>query len=254
MEKSPRKAVEVNEEYYGRSAAGRDDYWRKMAAPRLRVRVLLGWLDSLNPASAVDLGCGGGVLLREIRDHHPEVRLAGIDLSTEQIEQNRRALPWAEWYVANLDSSADFPAPVKSAFDVVIASEVIEHLDHPDRFLTNAAAVAARRGHLLLSTQSGVIRETEKRVGHRQHFTAGEMEDLLGRCGWRVERVWNEGFPFHDLSKWYANRNPDRSMARFGEKAYGWKENAVCAALGLAFRLNSRRRGAQLFAIARRSS
>ena len=254
MEEAQRKAVEVNREYYERSSPGRDDYWRKMAAPRLRVRVLLGFLDTFRPASVVDLGCGGGVLLREIRERYPGVRLAGIDLSAEQIEQNRRVSPWAEWYVANLDSSAELPTSIKDTFDVVIASEVIEHLDHPDRLLSNAAVLARPRGHLLVSTQSGAIRETERRVGHRRHFSVPEMEDLLGRSGWRADRVWNEGFPFHDLSKWYANRNPDDSMARFGERAYGWKENAVCAMLGLAFRLNSRRKGAQLFAVARRSS
>ena len=42
-------------------------------------------------------------------------------------------------------------------------------------------------------------------------------------------------------------------MARFGQRAYGWRENLVCIALRLAFRLNSRRRGAQVFATARRS-
>ena len=251
---TPGKAAEINREYYERSSPGRDDYWRKMAAPRLRVRVLLKCLATFHPNSVVDLGCGGGVLLREIRDRHPGLRLAGIDLSAEQIEQNRRAAPWAEWHVADLDSSADLPAQAKSSFDVVIASEVIEHLDHPDRLLRNAAALARLEGHLLLSTQSGVIRETERRVGHRRHFAIAEMEDLLGRNGWRPVRVWNEGYPFHDLSKWYANRDPDGAMARFGDRAYGWKENAVCAVLGLAFRFNSRHKGAQLFAVARRSA
>lgn len=41
-------------------------------------------------------------------------------------------------------------------------------------------------------------------------------------------------------------------MAEFGDRAYGLKQNAICAALRVAFKLNSRSRGAQLFAIARR--
>ena len=63
-------------------------------------------------------------------------------------------------------------------------------------------------------------------------------------------RIWNTGFPFHDLSKWYANRDPDRSLEQFGERAYGMRENVICWALRQAFRFNSRRRGAQLFAVA----
>jgi SAM-dependent methyltransferase len=253
MDEFERKAADINRRYYDSPNPGLDDYWRKMAAPRSRVRVLLGLLARVSPANVVDLGCGSGVLLQEIRHRHPRVRLTGIDLSSLQIAQNRRASPWAEWYVANLDGPAELPASVEGSFDVVIASEVIEHLDHPAQFLGNARALARPGGHLLLSTQSGVIRETERRVGHRRHFSVGEMEGLLGRSGWQAERVWNEGFPFHDLSKWYANRNPDDTIARFGERAYGWKEDLVCIALGLAFRLNSRRKGAQLFAVARRS-
>ena len=42
-------------------------------------------------------------------------------------------------------------------------------------------------------------------------------------------------------------------QGRFGDASYGWYENTVCFALRLAFRLNSQRRGAQLFAIASRA-
>jgi SAM-dependent methyltransferase len=253
MERTQRKAVEINREYYERSSPGRDDYWRKMAAPRSRVRVLLRALERLGPANVVDLGCGNGVLLREIRARHPDSRLCGIDLSREQIQENRRERSWADWQIADLDGSVQFEAPLVGGFDTVIASEVIEHLDRPDCLLRNAFALVRPGGHLLLTTQSGPVRETERRVGHRRHFSVREMHDLLTDAGWQSERVWNEGFPFHDLSKWYANRNPDVSMARFGQNAYGRREDLVCLALRLAFRLNSRRRGAQLFAIARRS-
>jgi SAM-dependent methyltransferase len=253
MEQIQRKAVEINREYYERSSPGRDDYWRKMAAPRLRVRVLLRALKRFDPAAVVDLGCGSGVLLGEIRARHPRTRLCGIDLSREQIQENLRVSPWADWHVANLDGRVEFERPLAGGFDVVIASEVIEHLDRPECLLTNALALARPGGRLLVTTQSGTVRETERRVGHRRHFSASEMRDILIRTGWQPEQVWNEGLPFHDLSKWYANRDPEASMARFGQRAYGWREDLVCLALRLAFRLNSRRRGAQLFAIARRA-
>jgi hypothetical protein len=90
-------------------------------------------------------------------------------------------------------------------------------------------------------------------VGHLQHFTATGMRQLLSDAGWSPERVWNCGFPFHDLSKWYANRNPDATMRRFGDERYGLREDLVCWALRTAFRTNSDRRGAQLFAVARKA-
>jgi SAM-dependent methyltransferase len=245
-------AVDVNRAYYGRTSRGRDDYWRKMAAPRHRVRVLLDTLARLAPRSVVDLGCGNGVMLEEIRARLPATRLAGVDLSVDQIADNQRLLPWASWHAANLELPLDPSVDFAGQSDAALATEVVEHLDRPERLLENALALVRPGGHLLLSTQSGPVHETERRVGHRRHYTAVEMSDLLTRVGWQVERAWNTGFPFHDLSKWYANIDPEGSMVRFGSGAYGWKEDLVCRALRLAFSLNSHKRGAQLFALARK--
>jgi SAM-dependent methyltransferase len=228
----------VNASYYGQTSTGRDGYWRKMAAPRFRVATLLEVLAHEKARSLVDLGCGGGNLLAEIRKGRPEMDLAGVDLSIAQIEANRASHPGIGWYAADLD--------------VVVASEIVEHVSDPVAFLSNALRLAAPGGRLMLSTQSGPVRETERRVGHVRHFTVAEMNGVLGDAGWRPMRVWNAGFPFHDLSKWYANVDPDASMKRFGESAYGWKEDFVCWCLRAAFQLNSSTRGAQLFAVARK--
>ncbi len=246
-------AAAINREYYERTTAGRDDYWRKMAAPRHRVEVMRKVIGELAPGSVVDLGCGNGVLLTELRDVLPNVRWSGLDLSRPQVAQNVERLPWATFRDGNLEQP--FPADFDwlGQFDVALATEVIEHLDAPGTFLENAARLLRPGGHLVLSTQSGPIRETEQRVGHRRHYSRREMEELLGRHHFKPVKVWNTGFPFHDLSKWYANLNPDGSMAQFGEGAYGLKEDLICSALRLAFSFNSRSAGAQLFAIAQKA-
>ncbi len=200
----------------------------------------------------VDLGSGGGELLAELRVRFPGVALAGVDIAAAQIAENRRRYPGIDWHVADLDVQDGIPQALRGAFDVVIASELIEHVDHPEALLHNARdLVGPASGHLLLSTQSGALRETERRVGHRRHWSRSEIRAALLDAGWTPLRVWNCGFPFHDLSKWYANRDPTGTMARFGARPYGIKEDLVCYALRAAFRLNSGRFGAQLFAVAR---
>ena len=62
------------------------------------------------------------------------------------------------------------------------------------------------------------------------------MAEALARTGWTPERVWNCGFPFHDLSKWYANRDPERLMRPVRRRRYGLAENLICLALRTAFR------------------
>lgn len=253
MRKTSGDAAERNREYYGTLSAGRDDYWRYMAAPRFRVRTILRLLSEKPPQSLIDLGCGNGLLLEEIGEAFPATKLAGVDLSGPQVAENTR-LAQVEWQSRDLQQPIAADDALASRFDAVIAAEIIEHLDDPEALLRNARVVA-RPGpsRLIVTTQSGPMRETERRVGHRQHFTAASLSDLLEKTGWKPLRVWNAGFPFHDLSKRMANIDPDDIMKRFGGRAYGPWERLVCLMLRGAFRFNSNRTGAQLFALAQRA-
>jgi 2-polyprenyl-3-methyl-5-hydroxy-6-metoxy-1,4-benzoquinol methylase len=246
-----RSATEQNRAYYDQVRPGKDDYFRKMAAPRFRVAEFIRLLQQESFVTLCDLGCGGGQLLQEIAAHYPAAKLCGIDLAETQIEANRKAMPSATFFAQNLDSPSLEWAKTMGSFDVVIASELIEHVGDPLLLLRNARALTRPGGRFLLSTQSGPLRETERRVGHQQHFSASQMESLLLEAGFRPQRIYNTGFPFHDLSKWYANLNPNASMTQFAEKEYGLWENTVCLLLRTAFCFNSKTRGAQLFAIAR---
>ena len=238
-----------NLEHYGELAEGRSDYWRLMAAPRARVQTIVAALRALRPATILDLGCGDGSLLLAIARELPGVKLIGVDLSAAQIEENRSRAPAIEWYAGNVEDPG-FRLPGDA--EAIVCSEVIEHLAEPANFLSALNRLSASNAVLILSTQSGRVGETERRVGHLRHFTAGEMRDLLTGAGWLPFKVWNAGFPFHDLSKWAANINPDASMREFAAGRYGIKQRFAAWVLRLLFTLNSRSRGAQLFAIARK--
>jgi len=243
--------VDINRSYYSKESPGRLDYWRKMAAPRFRMATFLKILDSNEFSSVVDLGCGSGEVLYEIQKNVPGIHLCGIDLSSEQIQSNQNRDTSIEWHSMDLDKPFSSPPKIEKRYDFVLASEIIEHVQNPLVFLKNALTLARPGvGRLLLSTQSGRVWETEKRVGHQRHFSRNEMKNLLGEAGWKPLKIWNAGFPFHDLSKWAANQNPNKAMQQYGKDQYGFTQNMVCLLLRGLFKLNSNRHGSQLFSMA----
>ncbi len=243
-----RSATSRNLEYYGQLADGRADYWRHMAAPRMRVGTILRILREARPESLLDIGCGDGSLIIAAHTQLPSASCAGLDLSPAQIETNRQRRPDIEWIAGNVE---DPSLEVRSRYSAIVASELIEHLDDPERFLLQLRRFANPEALLVLSTQSGRVGETERRVGHLRHFSAEEMRSLLEIAGWTPVRIWNAGFPFHDWSKRVANLAPNQMMHRFGERRYGVMERFASFVLRLLFHVNSNRHGAQLFAIAR---
>ncbi|MBL0059206.1 MAG: class I SAM-dependent methyltransferase [Elusimicrobia bacterium] len=241
---------DVNARYYGALELGRRDYWRWMAAPRARVTAVSSILADAPPDRLCDLGCGDGAFLSKVTQLFPQARMTGIDRSSTQMQLNRKEWPTVSWIVTDLDTEGSLGPELRESFDAVTALEVIEHVSRPDLLLSHAFALARPAGRLILSTQSGPLRETERRVGHRRHFSVSEMTALLNSAGWKPLRVWNTGWPFHDLSKWIANLFPDRAMRRYGEEAYSVQQKIVCACLRGLFKLNSSFRGAQLYALA----
>jgi cyclopropane fatty-acyl-phospholipid synthase-like methyltransferase len=246
-------ATEINRAYYGRLTAGRESYWKLMPAPRMRIERVVAAIRAAKPAvrHLCDFGCGNGDLLAALAVHLPEAKLYGIDLSTKQIRENAAARPSIEWAVDDL-TAPQHRFPFDQRCDVAVSSEVIEHVTEPLRYLKNIHASMEPDGLLVLTTQSGPVHATEKFVGHMRHWQAAEMAELLDSAGFRRVSVANCGFPFHDLSKWAANLNPDETIRRFGEREWGAPQRATAAVLRFLFRFNSMRRGHQLVAQAYR--
>ncbi len=245
----------VNVDYYHEPFPGRMDYWRLMAAPRFRMKTILKIISRYNPSNLVDLGCGSGELLKEIQRKYPQLKLCGVDLSETQIDINKQRDSSIEWYEIDLDRADNLPEHMVEKFDIITASEIIEHVDNPPLFLKNASKLAKPGvGRLILSTQSGRIWETERRVGHRNHFLKGGMEELLKGGGWNPIKVWNAGFPFHSIAKFLANLKPGSTMKSFSDRPYGTFQKAVCFILRMLYKLNSNSTGSQLFAVAKRGS
>jgi SAM-dependent methyltransferase len=234
-------AVDYNEQW---SRLG--DFIRYNPGARHRRRRILELVRNLPVRRVVDVGCGPGELLVALSGERPNLELVGADLADEVVDANRRAMP--QWRFEVLDLSI---APLDEQFDLVLSSEVIEHLDDWRGGVAHLAAMVAPSGYLCLSVPTGHIFPTERSFGHIEHPTPAELQRVATGCGLRCLHLTNWGFPTYRALKILTNVRPQFAMSRFGGTSYGRTQKAVSSllyAMCFATRRNSAR-GCQIFAL-----
>jgi hypothetical protein len=88
-----------------------------------------------------------------------------------------------------------------SRFDLVLCSEVIEHVPDDKTVVTNLAALAAPGGWVVLTTQTGTIYKTEQFLGHLRHYRLDDLAGRLSNAGLRVAAAYRCGWPFLNSQK-----------------------------------------------------
>lgn len=145
------------------------------------------FLSPVTPLSILEVGCGEGKLSSLLHNWKPDAQVFGVDISERVFDQS--ILRSANVQVA-VQSAVALGFPDRS-FDLVVAVEVLEHLEEPELALAELRRVARR--HLLLS----VPREPLWRVlnlarlsylsnwgntpGHVQHWSSREFVDLVSQ-------------------------------------------------------------------------
>lgn len=152
------------------------------------------------PESVLDVGCGEGILTaqwaRRLAHRTPPAPIVGIDLADPKLA--------AEWARHGAHPNLEFRTMAverlqfaENEFDLVAATEVLEHVDEPARAVAEMARVARR--WLLVSVpheplwralnlaRGAYLRQWGNTPGHVNHWTPGGFARLLSAHGEVIE-------------------------------------------------------------------
>ena len=151
----------------------------------LRRRFLV---ENVRPGDrALDLGCGAGEFAAVLAESGASV--VGADVAEAALARARARHSDLDFRLVPIDGPLPFE---DNAFDLVWASEVIEHVADTARWLSEVRRVLAPRGRLLVTTPShgrlqvllsGVERFSEPLGDHLHLYTARSLSSLLGNFG-----------------------------------------------------------------------
>ena len=163
--------------------------------------------------SICDLGCGNGHIAGRLASLGYEV--TGIDASGSGISIAQCAYPDAKFINTFIDRN------LTGSFDLVLSSDVIEHLYRPSDLLDAAFSLLKPRGHLLIGTPyHGYLKNVALAVSGRMDSHYSVLHD-----GGHIKF-----FSVKTLSKLVASHSfTDLSFKFYGRAPWLWK-NMICHA------------------------
>ncbi len=161
-----------------------DRFWWSVGTRRVFFQ-LIRELGHQPGRRALDVGCGTGIMLREFPADWTLV--AGCDFTDLALsfcrERGLGALVRG--------SAVELPFATES-LDLVMALDVVEHLDDDTAAMREITRVCRRGGHVLVHVPAFPILWTDKDVlnHHRRRYRRAELLALIGRSGLQVERLF----------------------------------------------------------------
>src|SRR5688572_5064263 len=99
--------------------------------------------------SIVDAGCGTGHLLHYLQQEFGFQRATGLEYSPEAIKVAKKKFPHFDFYEFDIYKSWN------QKFDLILCTEVLEHLLYPDDALGNLFSMMKDNGRLLITVPNG---------------------------------------------------------------------------------------------------
>jgi SAM-dependent methyltransferase len=179
--------------------------WYPTPSYLVKRKVIIDLLRGIPCGRFLEVGCGAGDLLADLAQRG--YRGLGIDYSREAVTTARTRLSSGNVTVQEMTVEE-----LSAVFDVVIASEVLEHHDDDLLFLKKLSDRLKPGGHLILTVPAHRDKwgANDDLCGHVRRYERDELRGKIEATGLRAMVLWSYGVPVYNLMKpWY-----DRAVAR----------------------------------------
>jgi len=168
------------------SAVGYDLLWGDQAkltafreeADGVREKLTREIVDALESridgdANIVDIGCGVGDLLAEIRKRKPGVAISGLDFSQKAVETAAVAFADGNFVQHVIDRTLPYAS---AQFDVVLCTDVLEHLERPKSIAAELVRICRPGGVVGIVVPDG---DVDQFFGHYWFWNEDSLYQLL---------------------------------------------------------------------------
>jgi SAM-dependent methyltransferase len=162
----------------------------------IRHECILRILQENRIEHVLDYGAGDGQLIQKLSSHglnavgweHSEIGVARAKQASDLLGVKSKVIVTPK----DLTNYA-------GKFDVVIMSEVIEHLEKPEVELLPILALVKSGGYFIATVPSGPMSYFDRHIGHFRHYSPDSFQELLAICGLSQVKVVSVGFPLVNI-------------------------------------------------------
>ena len=168
----------------------------------LRTLVTGSHIAWLKPMSVLDPACGDGSIVKAAAQLYPFSKALLNDISRPNIRALSLNPHWEADTADVYDALCNQP---DDSWDVVVLTEILEHLDDPDAVLRQAKRVGLQ---LVASSPEMRPEQVDNNGEHLWMFDGDGYRQMLVDSGWNPYQKSFLGFPLlkYDFQIWVANR------------------------------------------------
>lgn len=193
-----------------------DDDLRESIQPATSLDVqaerLYSYVGDLQGRRVCEIGIGQGRLFEKMRRAGP-ARLTGVDISQAYLVRFT-ALADVDILVANAEN-----LPFHSEFDLIVSSDVLEHVLNVGDFLVSVREALVDGGQFVVRvpykedlTPYARRNDCPYEFVHLRNFARDNLRDLLERAGFSVKRIGCDGFNTARVRRYISRLLPGRGL------------------------------------------